>query len=430
MPDPTRSRFIGALALFAVLLASSCSSLTDIHAETEVPVDEGKAYVHPLPYISRLEGDAIRFHQWARNPDFERNPQPRSGGQRPERDTVWGAQFSEDGKFMICASSRTIYVWNLRERALHGELMVPGKRDEAIDGSHMRVIATTADSILCWDALERKTLWTLACADLLYSRIWISHNGKWALVSRRVPRRGAASARSVVLVSIERGAIERTFELGSVVGSLERDCRWSPDDSRFLLHLISKSEPRRDSYDVFRLFDCATGARLHDFSVPEDAVFVDFSPRGEFVCTYGYPGAWVFNAYNGCLIARRQHHLKALLYGPDGRLWGFGFTGDIHQRDAHLWDIMSGKRLKTFSDFGDSWGEDRFCFSPDGKYLAFGQGNAVTVYNVSTARPIYRNSATTSNTCVAFSPDSKWFFYSNAYGLAVLRPVSDLRLDE
>lgn len=424
MSVTSRSRFVCALALVAVLLASSCSTLTAIDVETEAPVDDGKAYVHPLPYISRLEGDAIRFHQWARN------PQPRSGGQRPERDTVWGAQFSVVGKFMICASSCSIYVWNLGERILHGELLVPGKRDEAIDGRRMRVIATTEDSIQCWDALERKTLWTLACDDLLYSRIWISHNGKWALVSRRVPKPGAASARSALLVSIERGEVERTFDLGSVVGSLDLDCRWSPDDSRFLLHLVSKPEPRRDSYDVFRLFERATGARLHDFSVPEDAVFVDFSPRGEYLCTYGYPGAWVFNAYNGCLVAHRQHHLKALLSGSDGRLWGFGFSGDMHQRDAYLWDILSGKRLKTFRDFGDFWGADRFCFSPDGKYLAFGQGNAVTVYDAATTRPIYRNSAATSNTCVAFSPDSKWFFYSNAYGLAVLRPVSDLRLDE
>ena len=59
--------------------------------------------------------------------------------------------------------------------------------------------------------------------------------------------------------------------------------------------------------------------------------------------------------------------LKAVKFSPDGKSLA---TASCYERDVRLWDVRSGKLLRSFA--GHRLGTNSLAFSPDGSLLATG----------------------------------------------------------
>lgn len=103
------------------------------------------------------------------------------------------------------------------------------------------------------------------------------------------------------------------------------------------------------------------------------------------------------------IIAAHSDLIHDLAFSPDGKI--LATTG--YDRLIKLWDVETGKELRTLKDHSDSvYG---IAFSPDGKLLASAAADrAVKVWDVATGKRLYTLSdATDWVYAVAWSPDGK-----------------------
>src|SRR5262245_12821226 len=111
-------------------------------------------------------------------------------------------------------------------------------------------------------------------------------------------------------------------------------------------------------------------ARLRHFHV----MALVFSPDGKLLVSASDSSpVRVWDADTGKLV-RSFTHCPAIAFSPDGKLLA---GASVFDPTVYLWDIASGKEVRTFQDRTLST-SDTLAFSPDGKTLASGHAFGIT----------------------------------------------------
>lgn len=195
-------------------------------------------------------------------------------------------------------------------------------------------VATTSQdkTIRLWDTASGRAIRTFECGDHYANRIAFSPDGATlaAGVYEEIRLWRVATGEGLVTCRGHAGGMAR----GSMFSGYIEEVVFSPDGKT----LASASVDR-----TVRIWDVATGARLHTLSGHDDAVFaVAFSPDGKVVASGGL-----------------DHTVR-------------------------LWDVADGKPDHTFRGHKDP--VTSLSFSPDGKTLASASGDAsILIWRVAAA---------------------------------------------
>jgi FOG: WD40 repeat len=87
-------------------------------------------------------------------------------------------------------------------------------------------------------------------------------------------------------------------------------------------------------------------------------------------------------------------------FSPDGKLLATGAA----DHKVRLWEVASGKLLRTFATKGAS-GTQQVNFSPDGQRLVAAAGKTLYLWEVESARSLLTYVGPTQNSFGIFSPD-------------------------
>jgi len=169
-------------------------------------------------------------------------------------------------------------------------------------------------------------------------------------------------------------------------------------------------------YQEVVLIDPATGGEVGRLDGQAETVTaLAFSRDGQrLAVASGAAGAAgelrIYSSSNGQLIAKPEHTIAghadiihSVAFAPDGKT--LASTG--YDRLIKLWDVASGKELRTLKDHSDTvYG---LAFSGDGKLLASAAADrAVKIWDVASGRRLYSlGDSTDWLYALAWSPDSK-----------------------
>ena len=153
------------------------------------------------------------------------------------------------------------------------------------------------------------------------------------------------------------------------------------------------------------------------------AIDVDYSPDGTKFAVATRLGIWIYEANTGealNLLKEGIHTINAITFTQNGHL----LVSDNRNRNLSLWDVDTGKRLRTLP-LHNYYNANLTTFSPDGKTMAnvFG-GPVIRLWDTESGTelyPIVRISF--FPTSLAFSHDGKKLAGSNRYGNIVVWEV-------
>jgi WD40 repeat protein len=166
-----------------------------------------------------------------------------------------------------------------------------------------------------------------------------------------------------------------------------------------------------------RLWDVATGAELRSMTGQGYWISsVAFSPDGTILASGGHDGTvklWevatgrelrtmehYYDAGPGAELFDSVDSVETVAFSPDGTILASGTGYDM----VKLWDVATGRELRTFSDHSDD--VTSVAFSPDGTMLASGSNdNSVKLREVATGRELRTLQTHADVSSVSFSAD-------------------------
>ncbi len=175
------------------------------------------------------------------------------------------------------------------------------------------------------------------------------------------------------------------------------------------------------------LWNLASGQVLRTFTVPLFVSSVAFAPDGKTMLLGTDPGAILWNVTTGARLRTVRGSDTAYVFGvsfaPDSKtvLAGLGHNdsmgGDYNTEFADdvaiLWDVASGRKLRTFSGHRD-WVRG-VAFAPDGKTILTGSYDTTAIlWDVASGKHVRTFGAPGRVTSVAFAPDGKTFVTGGA----------------
>jgi RNA polymerase sigma factor (sigma-70 family) len=159
------------------------------------------------------------------------------------------------------------------------------------------------------------------------------------------------------------------------------------------------------------LFDANTGRPIQRLPLSGFANTCAISPDGKILLTGG--DLRLIDMNKGTLVGRLygggyEDSTAPMVFSPDGRMiagpkpdWGRPASGPIH-----LWEVTTGKILRTFQGHKES--VTTVAFAPSGKLLASGGGDKVVrLWNSANGEETKRLEVDGDVDSVAFSPDGK-----------------------
>jgi WD40 repeat protein len=128
-------------------------------------------------------------------------------------------------------------------------------------------------------------------------------------------------------------------------------------------------------------------------------------------------------------------YVDRMAFSPDGKTLGSGITNGLSANGNHevgiaLWDVSTGKRLRTLTAF-DLGAGGPIAFSPDGEVLAGQIISTIQVCEVDTGKELlklqYPSLENLYRVPIAFSPDSRFLATADGDGLIKLWNIATLR---
>ncbi len=134
-----------------------------------------------------------------------------------------------------------------------------------------------------------------------------------------------------------------------------------------------------------------------------------YSPNGQFIATGGGEKVRIWDAFTGSLLLKIETGKGDVIdvaYFPDGNeLASLNTNGLIR-----IWDAWTGIKLRTIRGYTDGrfhMGVYAVAYSPDGRTIASGEGNAVTVWDARSGALLRKFVDTSRVNALVFSPDGK-----------------------
>jgi serine/threonine protein kinase/predicted amidohydrolase len=204
-------------------------------------------------------------------------------------------------------------------------------------------------------------------------------------------------------------------ELRTLTGHSVYSVVYSPDGR----YLASGS-----SDNTIKIWEVATGKKLRTLTGHSDSVeSVVYSPDGRYLAS----GSWdntikIWEVATGKKLRTFTGHSNwvwSVVYSPDGRYLASGSS----DKTIKIWEVATGKELRTLTGHSDSvwsvvlrtltgyssWARS-VVYSPDGRYLASGNGDkTIKIWEVATGKEL-RTLAGHSNvvSSVVYSPDGRY----------------------
>jgi WD40 repeat protein len=172
------------------------------------------------------------------------------------------------------------------------------------------------------------------------------------------------------------------------------------------------------------IYDTATGKRVREFVIAESPggspdVFYGsprVSPDGRLLAYTRAGEVFLWDLRRGKLLARRRGVLGPAAFSPDGSV-----LACVANRKIHLLGATTLKIVRVFeSDHAMGWiGTMRF--SADGKLLALRGGEAITLWDVATGKPLPRQPGHLAGvSSFAFSHDGRWLASGGTDGAVIV----------
>jgi len=182
-----------------------------------------------------------------------------------------------------------------------------------------------------------------------------------------------------------------------------RGVQFSPDGTKLI------SGDAGIDVDVFaQVWDVSTGNVLQTFKFKSSIQEVRFNVKdsNNFFCVFMNNPITELNISSGNVV-RTFDKQPLQLYSFDMSLDGTKMVTGYEDNSIILWDVASGKQLKTLQDSG---AVNSVCFSPDGTKIASGLDNTVKIWDIASSQILTTIKAANDNEFgnvnrVHFSPD-------------------------
>ena len=265
---------------------------------------------------------------------------------------VYFVRFSPDGSHLAVSTKKVLQIWNVKK----------GKMIQTIDTHSSVSVAFSPNGRLIAVGDGRSAmLYHIASGREI--RSFIGHTGAIRSV--------AFSSHGSYLVTASQDKTAKVWEVstGRVLRNLTghsadvNSAKFSPD-GRYIATGSSDWHSK--------LWDIRAGRELADYYFPFGDVYsLDFDPRGVYVITGGRSGATLLDVRTWKAIRTFTGHahsygVSSVRFSPDGRYVLTG-SGDA---TARLWDLSAGNKVRTFRGHSDR--VSAVDFSPCGRYMATG----------------------------------------------------------
>ena len=293
--------------------------------------------------------------------------------------TVRSVAFSPDGRFALSGSGdSTLKLWE----------MATGKELRSFSG-HTNATNSAAFSSNGRYALfgdDTLHLWDVSTGTMLRSFRWhaggcvtslaLSPDGRLAVSAG--DEEGRVGASGCLGKSLKFWEVTKGKELRTLSGNTtEVSSAFFSLDGRFLLS---------GDFQTVNLWDASTGNELRTFGDPKD----------RWEKTLKFLGLRS--------VTRHTSFVYSVAFSPDGRFVLSG-SGDNNKGELKLWDVATGRELRTFS--GHTGSIRSVAFSPDGRFALSGsEDKTLKLWEVASGKELrsFRGHTESVNS-VAFSPD-------------------------
>jgi hypothetical protein len=158
--------------------------------------------------------------------------------------------------------------------------------------------------------------------------------------------------------------------------------------------------------DTVALWDTSTGQIVRKFGT-KSAGSVAFSPDSNWIAS-GSADAKIWDVGSGKLLRTFVGVAGSVAFSPDGKRLAAGGSDQL----IKIWDTQSGDLVRTLGGFDTTvWS---VAFSPDGKWLASGDNNgALKIWDATSLELVHTLTWFRAVWAIAFSPDGKWAASAN-----------------
>jgi WD40 repeat protein len=321
------------------------------------------------------------------------------------------------GVVRICdpATGNQIRSFDLPE--VHGLAFSP-------DGKIIAGVATSSMTVELWDATSGKKLASLAGHTSEVNAVRFSPDGKilasaggdgvrlWGVPSGPVPTSAGAGATPVAVASVPQSATAIT---PANAARVKQAGIWDKANVEFALYTPDGKTLLSFSGTTMHLLDPSTLEETGTIETREQASQGELSNDGTKLAVAAYDGASVWSLDGRRLTSMNADQTKCAVFSPNQKLL-VTCVGGV----AKVWDGSNGSELRTLPGASDIM--EAAAFTPDGKTLVtVDESDAgVGFWNTSTWQKIRAVSVQSLAQNMAMSPDGKTVAIGSFDGITIL----------